>query len=94
MLKKNDDFPILRARGIALKVLQKNAHFAHHEHILLKMLDGCEKNVRDQAIQKILKIIKAAFLEENPKDLRVRQFVTLSIDCKATITLAFPLRKK
>ena len=58
MLKKNDDFHISRAREIALKVLQNNAYFAYHEHILLKIPGDGEKNVRDQAIQIILQIKK------------------------------------
>ena len=67
MLKKNDDFPISRAREITLKVLQKNAYFAYHKHILLAILGDSEINVCDQSIQIILKIRKAASLEENPK---------------------------
>ena len=84
-MKNNDDFSISSAREIALKAIQKNAYYGHHKHILLTMPDDSEKNVRDQAIQTILKIRKAASLEENPKGPHVRQFVISPINCKATI---------
>ena len=61
-----------------------NAYFAHLEHILLAMLGDGENNVRNQPVQIILKVRKAASLEENPKGLHLRQFVISTIDCKAT----------
>ena len=87
MMKKNDEFSVSRAREIALKVLQKNTYFAHHEHILQTMLGDSEKEVRAKAIKLILDIIQIASLEENQKSQKVRQFVIPFIDCKATIYL-------
>ena len=67
MMKKNYEFSVSRAREIALKVLQKNAYFAHHEHILLTMLDDSEKEVCAKAIKLILDIRQTASLKENQK---------------------------
>ena len=66
-MKKNDEFSVLRAREIALKVLQQNAYFAHHEHILLTMLGDCEKEPNATAIKLILDIRQTASLKENQK---------------------------
>lgn len=49
-------FPKKNVRDIALKVLQRNAFFAHHENVLLAMLGDGDESVRRLAVNKILSI--------------------------------------
>ena len=55
-------FPNKKVTQIALKVLKRNAFFAHQENILLSMLAGDDKMVRHLAVSKILSMfVKSNF---------------------------------
>ena len=55
-------FPNKRVTQIALKVLKRNAFFAHQENILLSMLADDDKMVRHLAVSKILSMrVKSNF---------------------------------
>ena len=56
-------FPNKKVTQIALKVLKRNAFFAHQENILLSMLADDDKMVRHLAVSKILSMrVKSQFL--------------------------------
>ena len=47
MLRRVTQFPDKQVRDIALKVLRRNAFFAHPEHVIIAMLGDENKPVRD-----------------------------------------------
>ena len=49
-------FPDKQVRDVALKVLQRNAFFAHPEQVIIVMLGDENKPVRDVAVDKIMSI--------------------------------------
>ena len=56
-------YPNKKVTQIALKILKRNAFFAHQENILLSMLADDDKMVRHLAVSSILSMrIKSQFL--------------------------------
>ena len=49
-------FPTDKVRDISMKVLQRNAYFAHSEIVILGMLAEDDENVRRRAVDKILEL--------------------------------------
>ena len=56
MLRRITQFPDKQVRDIALKLLRRNAFFAHPEHVIIAMLDDDNKPVRDIAVDKIMSL--------------------------------------
>ena len=56
MLRIVTQFPDKQVRDIALKVLRRNAWFAHPEHVIIAMLGDENKPVRDIAVNKIMSL--------------------------------------
>ena len=56
MLRIVTQFPDKQVRDIALKVLRRNAWFAHSEHVIIAMLGDENKPVRDIAVNKIMSL--------------------------------------
>ena len=56
MIKRVCEFQKCRVREIALRVLERNAYFAHPQNILLGMLADENQEMRRIAVDKILKI--------------------------------------
>ena len=54
-------------RDIALKVLRRNAFFAHPEHVIIAMLGDENKPVRDIAVDKIMSLRET--LTAGPTDI-------------------------
>jgi len=46
-------FPTDKVRDISMKVLQRNAYFAHSESVILGMLAEDDENIRRRAVDKI-----------------------------------------
>ena len=49
-------FPNFKVKNIALKVIERNAYFAHPENILLGMLADSDESIRNAAVHKIVHI--------------------------------------
>ena len=56
MLRRVTQFPDKQMRDNALKVLRRNAFFAHPEHVLIAMLGNENKHVRNIAVDKIMSL--------------------------------------
>jgi len=61
-----------------MKVLQRNAYFAHSENVILGMLAEYDENIRRRAVDKILELhneasattdMESSTLENNRKDV-------------------------
>ena len=55
-LRRVTQFPYKQVRDIALKVLRRNAFFAHPEHVIIAMLGDENKLVRNIAVDKIMSL--------------------------------------
>ena len=56
LYKRIQNFPNLKVKNIALKVIERNAYFAHPENILLGMLADPDESIRKAAVDKIVHI--------------------------------------
>ena len=52
------NFPDLKVKNIALKVIDRNAYFAHSANILLGMLTDPDESIRNAAVDKIVMHIR------------------------------------
>ena len=62
MLRRVTKFPAKQVKDIALKVLRRNACFAHPDHVTIAMLGDENKPVRDIAVDKICFYVKHSLL--------------------------------
>jgi len=85
-------FPTDKVREISMKVLQRNAYFAHSENVILGMLAEDDENIRRRAVDKPLELrseasattdMESFTLESSRKDV-VRQFKVPKINGEAT----------
>ena len=56
MVERVQKFPDSETREIAMRYLKINAFFAHPENILICMLGDEDKELRNQAVNKIIRI--------------------------------------
>ena len=56
MLKRVTQIPDKQLRDIALKVLRRNAFFAHLEHVIIAIFGDENKPVRDIAVDDIMSL--------------------------------------
>ena len=70
MLERVHKFPNKKIRDRALATLQHYSYFAHHENVLLGMLNDFDQEVQSFAVNKILKVREKANEEAVDKDTR------------------------
>ena len=79
----------LKVKNITLKVIEKNAFFAHPENILLGMSADSDESIRNAARDKIVLHIKnhgakaTELILEGSTNLSIRRFEVTQINCKA-----------
>ena len=88
LYKRIQNFPNIKAKNIAPKVLERNAYFAHPENILLDMLADPDESICNAAVDKIVHIrnhgAKATeLIKEGNKNTAIRRFQVTQINCKA-----------
>ena len=54
LYKRIQNFPNLKVKNIALKVIERNVYFAHTENIRLGMLADRDESIRNAAVDKIV----------------------------------------
>ena len=92
MLTQVMGFPNKITQDIAVAVLQQNAYFAHHENILLAMLDDNDHNVRLLEVNKILSIKVSKKNLDNvcrDKEVDVKKFIIPKINTNAKTYYSF-----
>ena len=83
------NFPNLKVKNIALKVIERNAYFVHPENIELSMLADPAESIRNAAVDKIVMQCgnhgaKATeLIEEGRKTMAICRFEVTQINCKA-----------
>jgi len=91
-LLRGCQFPTDKVRDNSMKVLQRNAYFAHSENLILGMLAEDDENIRRRAVDKILELrskasattdMESSTFERSRKDV-VRQFKVPKINVEAT----------
>jgi len=92
LVERVRQFPSDKVRDISMKVLQRNAYFAHSENVILGMLTEDDENIRRRAVDKISELrseasastdMESSTLETSRKDV-VRQFKVPKINVEAT----------
>jgi len=92
LIERVRQFPADKVRDISMKVLQRNAYFAHSENVILGMLAEDDENIRRRAVDKILALrseasattgMESSNLESSSKDV-VRQFEVPKSNVEAT----------
>ena len=92
LIERVRQFPTDKVRDISMKVLQRNAYFAHSENVVLGMLAEDDETIRRRAVDKILELLSEASattdmesstLEISRKDV-VRQFKVPKNNVEAT----------
>jgi len=56
LIERVRQFPTDKVRRISMKVLQRNAYFAHSENVILGMLAEDDENIHRRAVNKILEL--------------------------------------
>ena len=80
LYKGIQNFSNLKVKTIALKVIERNAYFAHPENTLLGMLADPDESIRNAAVDKIVMHIKnhgakaTELIEEGSKNLAICRF--------------------
>ena len=78
LIERVRQFPTDKVRDISMKVLQRNAYFAHSESVILGMLAEDDENIRRRAVDKILELrseasattdMESSTLESSRKDV-------------------------
>jgi len=92
LIERVRQFPADKVRDMSMKVLQRNAYFAHSENVILGMLAEDDENICRKAVDKILELrseasattdMESSTLESSRKDV-VRQFKVPKINVEAT----------
>jgi len=77
LIERVHQFPTDKVRDISMKVLQRNAYFAHSENVILGMLAEDDENIHRRAVEKILELrseassttdMESSTLESSRKD--------------------------
>ena len=65
LYKRIQNFPNIKAKNIALNVVERNAYFAHPENILLGMLADPDESICNAAVDKIVCIRNRGAKQQN-----------------------------
>ena len=60
LIERVRQFRTDKVRDISMKVLQRNAYFAHSENVILGMLAEDDENIRRRAVDKVLELSSEA----------------------------------